>query len=188
MIRVDPPGFLLCRDLPAIEDQVVEEEPVAAVAFLFAAYDDRCGLPWHAKIDDMLAMYGRHGVHVYLVPSVPIIKGARDDLAPGPLQEYEYYQQVAAERPDEVTFVDAGTFLRGEDGEYRWRMPCLSTGEPGCDEQATVGVRFTDGLHFCTDPDFGAHGCPDPEHQAGQRRASAAIAATVVPSLAQRFG
>jgi hypothetical protein len=63
-------------------------------------------------------------------------------------------------------------------------MPCLGSGEAGC-TNGTVGVRFTDGLHYCTDPQFAAHGCHGTENQAGERRVSAAIAAGLIPSLTQ---
>ena len=53
-------------------------------------------------------------------------------------------------------------------------------GEAGCDAQSGVGVRFTDGFHFCTDPDYAAHGCVGAQYQAGERRASAAVAAGIV--------
>jgi peptidoglycan/LPS O-acetylase OafA/YrhL len=188
--RVDPPDFLLCRDLPAIEEQVRDPatRPDAGVIFLFAAYDDRCGLPWYDKVEDLLDVYRRYDVHAYLVPTVPMVPGGRDDLAPGPLQEYDYYRQVAEARPDEATFIDAGRYMRDTAGQYRWRMPCVSPEEPGCDGSATVGVRFIDGLHFCTDPDFAAHGCQGAQHQAGERRVAAGIAEPLLQDLETRFG
>jgi peptidoglycan/LPS O-acetylase OafA/YrhL len=187
VIRVDPPDFLLCRDLPLIEDQVRSQRPDVAVVFLFAAYDDRCGRPWTAVIDRMMTMYQRYGVHVYLVPTVPIVEGGRDDLAPGPLLEDEYYRRIAAAEPDRFTFVDAGVFLRDDTDRYRWRMPCVRPEEPGCTPDGTVGVRFVDGMHFCTDPEFAARGCGGDQFQGGQRRAAAGIAATVVPALRDRY-
>jgi peptidoglycan/LPS O-acetylase OafA/YrhL len=182
----DPKGFLICRDIPAIEQQVLDPatHPDAAVLFLFVAYDQRCGSPWHRSIDTLVAFYKAHGTHVYLVPSVPIVKGGRDDLARGPLLEAAYYRQLAAQDPAHVTLLDAGTFLRDSHGTYSWRMPCLPGGEPGCTSDGTIGVRFVDGLHFCTDPGFAAHGCPGVENQGGERRASAGIAAGLLPSLA----
>ena len=188
--RVDPPGFLICRDLPAIEDQASnpDTKPDAAILMLFVAYDDRCGSPWHATIDKLMAFYKEQGIHLYLVPSVPIVPGGRDDLAPGPMLEDQYYRQVAAADPQNVTFLDAGVFLRDETGAYRWTMPCLPDGEPGCQPDGNVGVRFVDGLHYCTDPDFAAHGCVGDEHQAGERRAAAAMASGLIPSLQSMFG
>jgi len=188
--RVDPPDFLLCRDLPAIEAQVADPatRPDVAVVFLFAAYDDRCGSPWHATIDELLAFYEAHGVHVYLVPSVPVVPGGRDDLAPGPMLEDQYYRDIAGADPEHLTFLDAGMFLRDDAGVYHWNMPCLPGGEPGCGSDGTVGVRFVDGVHYCTDPDFAAHGCVGVEHQAGERRAAASMAAGLIPSLTARFG
>jgi hypothetical protein len=135
-------------------------------------------------------MWKQAGVHVYLVPSVPFVPGTpqADQMAPGPLQEADYYRQVAASDPKHVTLLDAGTFLRDTDGQYVWRMPCLPGGEPGCDPTThTVGVRYVDGLHFCTDPAFAAHGCEGADHQAGERRAAAAVASGLLASLQVRL-
>jgi hypothetical protein len=67
-------------------------------------------------------------------------------------------------------------------------MPCVSGGEPGCDPSSdTVGVRYVDGLHFCTDPDFSAHGCQGADNQAGERRAAASVAQGLITSLQARI-
>jgi len=190
---VTPPGFLLCREVPAIRRETLDPEtrPDAAVLFVFAAYDDRCGSPWHASVDALVAMWKKAGVPVYLVPTVPFVPGTTeaDQMSAGPLQEAEYYRQLAAADPDHVTLLDAGTYLRDATGEYVWRMPCVDGGEPGCDPATnTIGVRYIDGLHFCTDPDFAAHGCAGSEHQGGERRAAAAVASGLVSSLTARKG
>ncbi|MCZ7631663.1 MAG: hypothetical protein M5U19_22530 [Microthrixaceae bacterium] len=78
-------------------------------------------------------------------------------------------------------------FLRDTTGEYQWRMPCLSTGEPGCDDNDDVVVRFTDGVHFCSDPAFPKGKCADPVFQGGQNRAAAGIMDTVLPDMRRRF-
>ncbi len=184
----DPKGFLICRDVAPIEAQAARTHPDAAILFLFVAYDNRCGDPWHRPIDQLVAFWKAHGTHVYLIPSVPIVKGGRDDLAPGPLLEASYYASLAAADPSHVTVLDGGKFLRDSAGQYLWRMPCLPGGEPGCDSTDTVGVRFVDGLHFCTDPGYAAHGCIGAEHQAGERRAAASIASGLIPSLQAVFG
>jgi len=182
----DPKGFLACRDIPNIEKQVRDPatHPDAALLFMFIAYNGKCGQPWHWPIDTLVAFYKSQGVHVYLVPSVPIVKGGRDDLANGPLLEAAYYKTLAAADPAHVTVLDAGMFLRDVHGNYSWRMPCLPGGEPGCASDGTIGVRFVDGLHFCTDPAFAAHGCQGVDNQGGERRASAGIASGLLPSLA----
>ena len=183
---IDPKGFLICRDIPNIEKQVADPatRPDAALLFMFVAYNGKCGQPWHKGIDTLVAFYIAHGVHVFLVPSVPIVKGGRDDLAPGPLLEADYYHKLATEDPAHVTELDAGQFLRDTHGTYSWRMTCLTSDEPGCASDGTIGVRFTDGLHFCTDPAFAAHGCLGTENQGGERRASAGIATGLLPGLA----
>ncbi len=187
---VNPPGFLLCREVPAIREQTLDPKtrPDAAILFVFVAYDGRCGTPWHKPVDELVAMWKKAGTHVYLVPSVPFVPGTQqaDTLAAGPQLEVEYYRQLADADPEHITMLDAGTFLRDANGAYQWRMPCVAGGEPGCDAQGTVGVRWTDGFHYCTDPAFDAHGCLGAEHQAGERRASAALAAQLLPSLQAR--
>jgi peptidoglycan/LPS O-acetylase OafA/YrhL len=190
---VNPPGFLLCNAAPDIRKQALDPRtrPDAAVLFVFVAYDNRCGSPWHATVDQLIAMWKKAGVHVYLVPSVPFVPGTpqAEQMAPGPLEEVAYYKQVADADPQHVTLLDAGTFLRDGNGESVWRMPCVAGGEPGCDPATnTVGVRYVDGLHFCTDPAFAAHGCEGTDHQAGERRAAAAVATGLIASLQQRLG
>jgi peptidoglycan/LPS O-acetylase OafA/YrhL len=187
LIGVNPPGFLLCREVPAIQRQVSKTRPDAAILFVFLAYDGRCE-PWQETVDTLLASWKKAGTHVFLVPSVPFIPGTpeADNLSPGPQLEAEYYRKLADEDPEHVTYVDAGRFIRDTSGGYVWRMPCLPGGEPGCDENDTVGVRYIDGLHFCTDPDFSAHGCVGAQYQGGERRAAAAVASALLPVLQAR--
>jgi peptidoglycan/LPS O-acetylase OafA/YrhL len=182
---VNPPGFLLCHAIPAIEAQARATRPTAAILFAFVAYDPRCGQPWHWPVDTLVAYWKLLGIHVYLVPSVPFVPGAPQfkALSAGPVQESEYYLLLARRDPAQVTELDAGTFLRDTTGQYDWRMPCLPRGEPGCDAQHTVGVRWVDGFHYCTDPGFAAHGCEGVQNQAGERRAAAAVAAGLLPSV-----
>jgi hypothetical protein len=184
---VNPPGFLLCNVIPDIERQVKNPatHPDAAVLFVLVAFDGRCGEPWHWPVDRLVSIWKKAGTHVYLVPSVPFVPGTKEaeSLSPGPELEIEYYRKLAAEDPKHITFVDAGKFIRDTNGNYVWRMPCVPGGEPGCDEQGTVGVRYVDGFHFCTDPDFAAHGCAGAAQQAGERRGAASIASDLVPSL-----
>jgi hypothetical protein len=62
-------------------------------------------------------------------------------------------------------------------------MPCLPGGEAGCAPDGTVGVRYVDGLHFCTDVEFAGRGCTQPKYEAGERRGAASIAVGLIPSL-----
>jgi hypothetical protein len=72
--------------------------------------------------------------------------------------------------------LDAGLYLRDGDGTYQWRMPCLPGGEPGCDTtDHTIGVRWVDGFHFCTDPEWNGHTCVATDG-GGERRVGSAIA------------
>ena len=94
---------------------------------------------------------------------------------------------LACQDPAHITILDAGLFLRDDAGQYQWRMPCLA-GETGCASNHTVGVRWLDGFHFCTDPNFVNLGleCPNATSRAGERRAAAAIAMGLVASLRDR--
>ena len=74
-----------------------------------------------------------------------------------------------------MTVIDGGLFLRDAAGVYQWRMPCLPGGEPGCDPDGTIGVRWVDGFHFCTFTDWDGHSCL-PENGGGERRVGTAIA------------
>jgi peptidoglycan/LPS O-acetylase OafA/YrhL len=179
--------FLVCRAIPGIREQVSRSHPAAAILFVYAANNPRCGKPWSRPIDELVAIYKAAGTHVFLVPSVPIVPGSprARELAHGPLDESAYYTGLAAADPAHITVLDAGTFVRDATGAYQWRMPCLPGGEAGCDAQHTVGVRWTDGLHYCTDPNFAADGCVGDEHKAGERRVAAAIAVQLIPVLQQ---
>ena len=188
MVTVNPPDFLLCREAEAIEEQATNPEtrPDAAILFLFVAYDDRCGSPWHRTVDELVATWISQGTHVFLVPSVSVPPGGMEELQPGIDLEIEYYNQLAAADPENITAVDAGAFLRDVDGTYLWRMPCTGPDEAGCREDGTVPVRFVDGLHFCTDADFPARGCVREEAAAGERRAATAIANTVIDVMSRK--
>jgi peptidoglycan/LPS O-acetylase OafA/YrhL len=182
---VNPPDFLLCNELPAIREQVQKTRPDAGLLFAFVAYDPRCGEPWHRSVDDLIAIWKDAGMHVFLVPSPGFITGTQEaaNLSTGPDQESIYYGALAAQDPEHITVLDAGSFVRTDTGEYVWRMPCLPGGEPGCDANDTVGVRYIDGLHFCTDPEFSGHGCVGEQHMGGQRRGASSIAAGLIPGL-----
>jgi len=183
--KVDPPDFLLCRALPAIKEQVRRTRPDAGLLFAFLAYNDKCGGEWHWPVDALVNIWRDAGMHVYLVPSTPFAPGSpqAEQMGDGPRQEAEYYLSLAARDPEHITVLDAGAFLRTDAGEYVWRMPCLPEGEAGCSADGTVGVRYVDGLHFCTDPEFAGHGCVYARHEAGERRAAASVATGLIPAL-----
>jgi peptidoglycan/LPS O-acetylase OafA/YrhL len=182
---VNPPKFLLCNEAPAIEEQINEVKPHFAVLFVFVAYDDRCGTPWHATVDRLIDAWIAAGTHVFLVPTVSVPEGGRMEFQPGADQEREYYEQRAAADPANITAVDAGVFLRDSEGTYLWRMPCVAPDEPGCREDGSAPVRFVDGVHFCTSADFAKQGCIRDEDSAGQRRASSAIALRIIETMSR---
>jgi len=183
---VNPGDWKLCDTIPGVKRQVRETKPDAAVLMAFLAFNNRCPeTPWEDQVDELVDFWVRHGVHVFLVPSPGFIVGTpqEQELGAGPPQEAAHYQQLATEHPKDVTVLDAGSFVRTDTGEYVWRMPCVPEGEPGCAPDGTVGVRYVDGLHFCTDPEFSGHGCIAEEHMGGERRAASSLAVGLVPGL-----
>lgn len=190
LVSVSKPGFLLCSAADDITAQASDPAAVPEVAILFAfvAYDDRCGGLWHRAVDQLVAMWVANGTHVMLVPTVASPVGGREEFNPGAQLEVEHYRMLAAADPANVTVVDAGVFLRDTVGTYLWRMPCVDPQEPGCDDDGRAGVRFVDGMHFCTDPEFATRGCTEPADAAGQRRAAAAIADELIEVLGADTG
>jgi peptidoglycan/LPS O-acetylase OafA/YrhL len=182
---VNPPDFLLCDVLPSVERQVQRTRPDAGMLHGFFAYNDECGGEWHWPVDAIVKIWRDAGMHVYLVPSTPFAPGSPEEaqMSAGPHQEAEHYRSLAASDPEHITVLDAGAFVRTDAGEYVWRMPCLPGGEAGCAADGTVGVRYVDGLHFCTDVEFAGRGCTRPRYEAGQRRAAASVAVSLIPSL-----
>jgi peptidoglycan/LPS O-acetylase OafA/YrhL len=182
----DQPDEQLCKWYDEMAELARETRPDAALFFAFVAPEEFCG-DWKAPLDELVKTWTDLGAHVYLVPSPWFIfgTGAEADVGWVPGAEWRHYTDLAAGDPDNITVLDAGRFIRTDKGEYVWRMPCLPGGEPGCDQDGTVGVRYIDGLHFCTDPDFAGHGCIGEHYQAGQRRGAASLAVDLVPSLQQ---
>jgi peptidoglycan/LPS O-acetylase OafA/YrhL len=175
---------VLCEDLPRIRGQVRATRPDAGILFALVGYSDHCGQPWQTAVDQLVSMWKHAGMHVYLTPSPRIVKYGREQ-ANRRIHRIEaaYYATLAAHDPDNITVLDSGTFVRTDNGKYVFRMPCLPDGEPGCNANDTVGVRFTDGFHFCTNPEFAGEGCLLDEQKGGQRRGAASIAAGLIPSL-----
>ncbi|HEY8216465.1 MAG TPA: acyltransferase [Acidimicrobiia bacterium] len=182
---VNPPDFLLCDVLPAVKRQVQRTHPDAGMLHAFVAYNDKCGGEWHWPVDALVKIWREAGMHVYLVPSTPFAPGSPEEaqMSAGPHQEADYYRMLAARDPEHITVLDAGAFVRTDTGSYVWRMPCLPGGEAGCARDGTVGVRYVDGLHFCTDADFAGRGCTQPRYEAGERRGAASIAVGLIQSL-----
>ena len=184
--KVDPPDWKLCDTIPGVKRQVRETRPDAAILMAFLSFNNRCPeTPWEDQVTELVHFWTANDVHVFLVPTPGFILGTPQEQEMGidPAIEKAHYESLAADDPEHVTVLDAGSFVRTDTGEYVWRMPCLPEGEPGCSPDGTVGVRYVDGLHFCTDPGFAGHGCIGEEHMAGQRRASAALAVGIVPGL-----
>ncbi len=181
-----PDGFHVCRDHKKIIDQANDRatRPDVAVYFALAAFGEQCpGRQWNEMVDDMVDAWLANGMQVYLVSTIPTPTGGFEEFNPGADAERAHYQELAAQHPGQVHWVDAGRFIRNTDGEYLWRMQCVPGGEAGCADDGTIGVRFVDGIHFCTDPEFGRHSCPHPEDAGGERRVAAAIAETILSTV-----
>ncbi len=193
---ISPSGFLLCQIVPTVRAQVRNPatRPNVAIFFALAAVyaDPGCGphATWMSPVDQLVQIWKSAGVQVYLVPSVPAVFGSEaaqkriltQSVDTAVRLEAAYYHSLAVQDPT-ITVLDAGTFLRGADGRYPWRMPCVG-GEPGCATNRTVGVRWTDGFHFCLD--LGVSGRLDrcaAASAAGERRAASALAAGLLPTL-----
>jgi peptidoglycan/LPS O-acetylase OafA/YrhL len=173
-------GFHPCDSIQTVQNQVRNPANRPTAVIYFALDVSGC-------VGRFIGVWKAAGVHIYLVAPVPPVLGSsvqRGALGPAPAGEAANYQTLASQDPAHITVLDAGTFLRDGVGRYQWRMPCLP-GEAGCGSNHTVGVRWLDGFHFCTDPGFVTHhlACPSAGSRAGERRAAAAVAAGLLPSL-----
>jgi hypothetical protein len=176
-------GNTICVLADRIRARTTSHPPDVAVIFQYATPAGGSCTEWQAEVDRVVSTWTSAGVHVLLVPSVPIPgETSWDD---GTLRAYS----AAAQRdPAQVTVVDAGVFLRDAEGRSQWAMPCVAPDEPGCTHAGTVAVRWPGdrGVHFCSDPwwltrktyEGEAGGLPvcSPRFAAGQRRLTAALA------------
>jgi len=181
---VSPYGFSLCGIIPDVQRQLAnpQTKPEVAIWFAVNAPDPSCGV--NAKpltaVQRLIKIWKAAGVHVFLVPAIGLVSTRSGN----PNSDRSYYQSLEAHDPANITVLDAGTYLRDESGLYQWRMPCLPR-EPGCSTNHTVGVRWTDGLHYCADPAFATHqnACPQASDQAGERRVASGLASALLPKL-----
>jgi hypothetical protein len=127
---------------------------------------------WYTQVSQALAVWKQAGVHVYLVPALPRAGTS------GPDPTVARYEAFARQNPQGVTVIDAGPFVRDSQGQYQWRMPCVS-GEAGCGSDGALQVRMSNdgGLHFCAAL-VAATQCP--ANLSGGQRVS------VVPRFARR--
>jgi peptidoglycan/LPS O-acetylase OafA/YrhL len=133
---------------------------------------------WLDQVQEAIDIWRQAGVQVYLVPIPPNVPGTERPYegsaltVPAQVAEFE---ALAEADPAHVSVLDEGTFLRDARGVYQWRMPCLPGGEVGCDADGSIGVRWVDGAHFCTTPEWDGRTCIEAD-RGGERRAGAAIA------------
>ena len=146
-----------------------------------------------AQFDDMLRVWAGYQVHTYLVPFLR--PPPSEDPAPytnavgaGPSvwdkvhdDEVRLYESIASGQPGRVSVLDAGDYLRDDNDQYRWRMPCASAAEPGCDVNGQIVVRHADGIHLCSDPTWDGKAC-SPRYEGGRRRVAAALAEQILKS------
>jgi peptidoglycan/LPS O-acetylase OafA/YrhL len=176
-------GNPLCYRRQSIRAQLRNPKTRPAVAVLFQSPLLNLQAPpcpdsqsFEQHLSQALRDWRAAGVHVVLVPDVAMVgsSGALDETT-------AVYAAVAARDPGNVSVVDTGIFIRDGSGRSQWRMPCVAH-EIGCGPDRTVGVRWpTDRTHFCSDPDWITHHqmCA-PEFAGGERRISAAVAATLL--------
>jgi hypothetical protein len=122
------------------------------------------------------------GVYTYLVPDVPPARRASSRSAL--LDVTNTFDPVFARQdPAHVGLLDASTFLQDDHGDSQTQMPCLPSGEPGC-TNGIISVRDpVDHAHFCASRDWqGQSDCPVGA-SGGDRRAAAAIVASLITSL-----
>ena len=182
-----PFGFSLCILIPDVKKEVDNPRTRPDVAVWFALanyYDTGCGpnRKWQETVRTLVAMWKAAGVHVFLVPAISGVAGA--GYTNDPHADERLYKSMARKDPKNITVLDAGAFIRDDKGVYQWRMPCVD-GEAGCSKNHTVGVRWTDGFHYCADPAFGSRHdvCPSPKDQAGERRVASGLAEALMTSL-----
>lgn len=168
-------GDTICLLADRIRARTRSHPPDAAVLFQYTAPTGGSCTEWQTEVDEAVEAWTDAGVHVLLMPSVPI--PGETFFGDGSLEAYT----VAAQRdPEHVTVVDSGAFLRDDEGRSQWMMPCVARDEPGCTSAGSIAVRWPGdrGLHFCADPvwpereDFS---CP-PAFAGGRRRVVAALA------------
>jgi hypothetical protein len=178
-------GRAPCHILPRLRKQVENPATRPDVAIFSAAIinvEDSCQpelADWLVQVHAALDIWAAAGVHVYLVPLVPNVPGTGDPLptegAPFVPTQAPEFQAISEQDPAHITMVDAGLFIRDSKDTYQWRMPCVAGKEKGCDTDHSVGVRWVDGFHFCSDPNWDGHSCA-PVDSGGERRVAAAIA------------
>ena len=151
-----------------------------------------------AYLEELLEVWEDQPIHTYLVPFVPAPEEEAVPVSRPEGSNYNstmvefwlkwhanmvpLYESLAAGQPERITVVDAGKYLRDDEGRLRWRMPCISPDEPECDAGGQLVVRFpVDGVHFCTYPGWDGGVC-HPDHEGGRRRVVSAIAEPLLDS------
>ena len=164
----------VCDFQTIVRDELASpaSRPNAVILFALPVKISACGkaIPWATQVSQLLPLWERAGIHVYLVPSVAKAGTSTPDPT---VAEYE---RLARADPTQLSVLDAGTFLRDPRGQYQWSMPCVTDGEAGCTAKATVAVRMTidGGQHFCAQ--YLPAPCPTRD-AGGVRRGAAALAA-----------
>lgn len=170
-------------------------QPNVVIVFNVPAYGG-CLTPENerAKFEETLRVWAGYRVHTYLVPFLP--PPPWEDPAPYTNAvwvggsgwdkvhdaEVRLYDFLASGQPDRISVLDVGDYLRDDNDQYRWRMPCISAAETGCDVNGQIVVRYPgDGVHFCGDPTWDGEAC-NPRDEGGRRRVAAALVEQILKS------
>jgi len=164
----------VCDFQTVVRDELASPggRPDAVILFALPVKISACGkaIPWDTQVSQLLPLWQRAGVHVYLVPALAKAGTSTPDPT---VAEYERFARAD---PTQISVLDAGIFLRDPRGQYQWTMPCVAGGEAGCTSKSTVAVRMTidGGEHFCAQ--YLPSPCPNRD-SGGVRRGAAGLAA-----------
>ncbi len=133
---------------------------------------------WPVDAHAVTKVWKQAGVYAYLVPDVPKAVRARSRTALLDVSS-TLAPDFVRQDPGHVGLLDASGFLQDDHGDAQTQMPCLPGGEPGCANHA-ISVRDpVDHFHFCAERKWPCA----PSASGGDRRAAAAIVASLIKSL-----
>ena len=177
-------AIAICDLVAPSEAAVAERSTQPDVGILFSTQLNRTACAQETSVAEgvhqVVEVWRKAGMRSFLspFPAPALSVDPPGTLVPGILREVKRH-------PDEVSFVDAGIYIRDAAGVYQWRMPCLPGGEPGCAADGTIGVRHPDTGHFCSDGAWLGGPCA-PEVAGGQRRVAAALAEAILEVLREQ--
>ncbi len=118
------------------------------------------------------------GAHVFLVGNAPTLSQVNSNDANWNTLNW-MYENIAADLPGRVTFVNAGASVMSASGQFMWTQACNMFDGSNC-VNGSVVVRAPDGQHFCPDPPTSwADWRTCPSYAAGALRYGITIASAV---------